>query len=134
MSNLMAPALGLLRSGKRPLNLGTKFRLVCLLVLLIAAGNVIYLNSVLNRVDGVAETVNIAGKLRFHTDSRDLDSTELKFDIKDKCDWRLVPVLADLRRFSRPFIHSVTEPDGTVFEMETGPGTEGWTPIEAMSP
>jgi hypothetical protein len=77
---------------------------------------------------------NIAGKLRFHTDSRDLDSTELKFDIKDKCDWRLVPVLADLRRFSRPFIHSVTEPDGTVFEMETGPGTESWTPIEAMSP
>lgn len=76
----------------------------------------------------------IAGKLRFHTDSRDLDSTELKFDIKDRCDWRLVPVLADLRRFSRPFIHSVTEPDGTVFEMETGPGTESWTPIEAMSP
>jgi hypothetical protein len=77
---------------------------------------------------------NIAGKLRFHTDSRDLDSTELKFDIKDRCDWRLVPVLADLRRFSRPFIHSVTEPDGTVFEMETGPGTESWTAIEAMSP
>jgi hypothetical protein len=77
---------------------------------------------------------NIAGKLRFHTDSRELDSTELKFDIKDKCDWRLVPVLADLRRFSRPFVHSVTEPDGTVFEMETGPGTESWTPIEAMSP
>jgi hypothetical protein len=77
---------------------------------------------------------NIAGKLRFHTDSRDLDSTELKFDIKDRCDWKLVPVLADLRRFSRPFVHSVTEPDGTVFEMETGPGTESWTPIEAMSP
>ena len=76
----------------------------------------------------------IAGKLRFHTDSRDLDSTELKFDIKDKCDWRLVPVLADLRRFSKPFVHSVTEPDGTVFEMETGPGTESWTPLEAMSP
>ena len=77
---------------------------------------------------------NIAGKLRFHTDSRDLDSTELKFDVKDRCDWKLVPVLADLRRFSRPFVHSVTEPDGTVFEMETGPGTENWTPIEAMSP
>jgi hypothetical protein len=77
---------------------------------------------------------NIGGKLRFHTDSRDLDSTELKFDIKDKCDWKLVPVLADLRRFSRPFVHSVTEPDGTVFEMETGPGTENWTPIEAISP
>ena len=77
---------------------------------------------------------NIAGKLRLHTDSRDLDSTELKFDIKDRCDWKLVPVLADLRRFSKPFVHSVTEPDGAVFEMETGPGTENWTPIEQMSP
>jgi membrane peptidoglycan carboxypeptidase len=28
----------------------------------------------------------------------------------------------------------VTEPDGKVFEMETGPGTSAWTPIEAMSP
>lgn len=77
---------------------------------------------------------SIAGKLRFQTDSRDLDSTELKFDIKDRCDWKLVPVLADLRRFSRPFLHSVTEPDGSVFEMQTGPGTENWTSIEEMSP
>lgn len=76
----------------------------------------------------------IAGKLRFQTDSRDLDKTELKVDFTDRCDFQLVPVMADLSRFAKPFVHSVTEPDGTVFEMETGPGTPNWTPIEAMSP
>jgi len=45
-----------------------------------------------------------------------------------------VPVIADLSRFGKPFTHTVTEPDGTEFEMETGPGTDNWTPIEAMSP
>jgi hypothetical protein len=77
---------------------------------------------------------NIAGKLLFHTDSRELDKTELKINFSDKCDFQVVPVIADLSRFARPFVHSVTEPDGTVFEMETGPGTPNWTSIEAMSP
>jgi hypothetical protein len=76
----------------------------------------------------------IGGKLRFQVDSRELDKTELKFDIKDHCEFTVVPVIADLSRFGKPFIHTVTEPDGTEFEMETGPGTENWTPIEAMSP
>ncbi|HEX2675357.1 MAG TPA: biosynthetic peptidoglycan transglycosylase, partial [Polyangiales bacterium] len=30
--------------------------------------------------------------------------------------------------------HSVVEPDDTVFDMETGPGTEAWTYIEDISP
>jgi hypothetical protein len=77
---------------------------------------------------------SIAGKFRFQTDSRDLDKTQLNVDITDRCDFVAVPVIADLSRFARPFLHSVTEPDGTTFEMETGPGTDNWTPIEAMSP
>jgi hypothetical protein len=76
----------------------------------------------------------IAGKLRFQTDSRELDKTVLSVDITDRCSFEVVPVLADLSRFAGPFAHSVTEPDGTVFEMETGPGTDNWTPIEQMSP
>jgi hypothetical protein len=75
-----------------------------------------------------------AGHLRFQTDSRDLDQTQLKVDVVDHCDFQIVPVIADLSRFSRPFTHSVTEPDGTTFEMETGPGTDNWTSIENMSP
>ncbi|MET0388598.1 MAG: biosynthetic peptidoglycan transglycosylase [Polyangiales bacterium] len=77
---------------------------------------------------------NIAGKLRFQTDSRELDKTVLDFGVTDRCQFELVPVMADLSKFARPFTHSVTEPDGTLFEMETGPGTENWTAIEAMSP
>jgi len=76
----------------------------------------------------------IAGKFRFQTDSRDLDKTQLNVDITDRCDFVAVPVIADLSRFARPFTHSVTEPDGTAFEMETGPGTDNWAPIEAISP
>lgn len=76
----------------------------------------------------------IGGKLRFQTDSRELDKTAFEVKISDKCQWELVPVLADLSKFSKPFVHVVTEPDGNVIEMETGPGTENWTPLEAMSP
>jgi hypothetical protein len=75
-----------------------------------------------------------AGHLRFQTDSRELDQTALKVDVIDHCDFQIVPVIADLSRFSRPFTHSVTEPDGSTFEMETGPGTDNWTSIESMSP
>jgi hypothetical protein len=77
---------------------------------------------------------NIAGRLRFQADSRELDKTVLDVDIKDRCDFVVVPLIADLSRFSGPFLHSVTEPDGKVFELETGPGTSAWTPIEAISP
>jgi hypothetical protein len=76
----------------------------------------------------------IGAKFRFQTDSRDLDKTVLDVDIKDRCNWLVVPVIADLSRFSGPFTHTVTEPDGKVFELETGPSTAAWTPIEAMSP
>ena len=31
-------------------------------------------------------------------------------------------------------MHRALEPDGTVFEMETGPGTAAWTPIALISP
>jgi len=77
---------------------------------------------------------NIGGRLRFQADSRDLEKVVLDVDIKDRCDFLVVPLVADLSRFSGPFLHSVTEPDGKVFELETGPGTNAWTPIEAMSP
>ncbi len=79
-------------------------------------------------------TGNISGHLLAKVDSRDLDKTVLKVDVTDKCDFVSVPAIADLRRFHEPFTHSVEEPDGTVFQMETGPGTDAWTPITAISP
>jgi membrane peptidoglycan carboxypeptidase len=69
-----------------------------------------------------------------HVDATDLDATKVDFDVQDKCQFGALPPLLDLGRFMRPFAHQVQEPDGTLFEMETGPGTPNWTPIEYVSP
>lgn len=76
----------------------------------------------------------IGGQFRLRLDSRQLEETELSVKAQDHCQFETVPVIADLRRFGKPFVHSVLEPDDSVFEMETGPGTEAWTDIEQISP
>ena len=76
----------------------------------------------------------LSGHLRLKLDSRELDKTELEIAPSDHCDFVAVPAMADLRRFREPFTHSVVEPDGTLFEMETGPGTANWTSLEDISP
>ena len=76
----------------------------------------------------------LSGKLKLRLDSRKLDDTVLDLNVEDRCEFVTVPAMADLRRFHMPFTHSVLEPDGTEFQMETGPGTPNWTYIEDMSP
>jgi hypothetical protein len=76
----------------------------------------------------------LSGEFRLRLDSRQLALAELKVDPKDQCQFETVPVMADLRRFGQPFVHSVLEPDDSVFEMTTGPGTPAWTDIEDISP
>ena len=76
----------------------------------------------------------IAAKVTLHVDAEALDATVVDFDIADKCRFLSVPELLDPKRFERPFVHTVFESDGTVFEMETGPGSAAWTPIELISP
>jgi len=91
--------------------------------------------------DGVLDdlaTVELKGdikaKVEMHVDSADLDATKLDFDFDDKCKFVTLPEAMNLARFERPFVHRVLEPDDTVFEMETGPGTPAWTPMELISP
>lgn len=67
-------------------------------------------------------------------DSRAYDDTRLSIRVADRCEFRTVPAIADLRRFRMPFVHYVLEPDGSVLEMEMGPGTAGWTYLEEVSP
>jgi membrane peptidoglycan carboxypeptidase len=43
-------------------------------------------------------------------------------------------VIADLRRFEGPFLHRVVEPDGSVFEMMAGPGSDNWISIHEIHP
>lgn len=76
----------------------------------------------------------IGARARAHIDSRDLDASTLDIRVADGCQFETAPALADVRRFQAPFTHRVVEPDGTIFEMETGPGTVNWTPIREMSP
>lgn len=76
----------------------------------------------------------IRGRLHLALDSQDLDATELEVNVDDHCEVRRVPPLAEVRRFRQPFVHSVTEPDGEVFRMQTGPGSRNWTYLEDISP
>lgn len=76
----------------------------------------------------------IGGTLRLALDSSVLDDTRLDLRVANGCRFEEVPVVADLRRFEGPFLHRVTEPDGSVFEMMAGPGSENWFPIAEISP
>ncbi|HJL05168.1 MAG TPA: transglycosylase domain-containing protein [Polyangiaceae bacterium LLY-WYZ-15_(1-7)] len=90
--------------------------------------------------DLLAETADfhwrgrIGGRLRFAIDSEQLDETELRVRVADGCEFLAVPAMADLRRVQAPFLHRVQEPDGTVFEMTTGPGSANWVSIYGISP
>ncbi len=88
----------------------------------------------LDDVAGFSFQGSIGGRLEAHVDSRDLNGTRLAIRIADGCQFVTVPAMADLRRVEGPFLYSVAEPDGTVFQMTTGPGTSAWTAIADISP
>lgn len=74
------------------------------------------------------------GVINAKIDSRELDKSLLNISTQDNCVFLNVPAIADLRRFHLPFVHQVIEPDGSVFQMETGPGTTNWSYLEEISP
>lgn len=76
----------------------------------------------------------IAGGVALQIDSERLAETKLDIAVTDRCGFVTVPAIVDLRRFRLPFVHTVLEPDGTVVELETGPGTTTWTYLEDVSP
>lgn len=76
----------------------------------------------------------IGGRVVARIDSRELGETDLDIDVADGCRFDTVPSAADLRRVQGPFSHRVREPDGSWFEMTTGPGTGNWTSIYSISP
>lgn len=67
-------------------------------------------------------------------DSRDLESTELSFRVRNLCTFERWPKWVRVERFQEPFRHRAVEPDDTVFQMRTGPGTENWVAFEDISP
>ena len=63
-----------------------------------------------------------------------LEETVLQMHVANGCRFETVPAMADLRRVRGSFLHRVQEPDGSVFEMTSGPGSANWVPISAISP
>lgn len=88
----------------------------------------------LDDLASVRLTGDIAAKLEVLVDAANLDETKLDFDFQDKCRFVSLPEAMTTQRFAGAFTHRVLEPDGTMFELETGPGTAAWTPIELISP
>jgi Transglycosylase/Domain of Unknown Function (DUF748) len=91
-------------------------------------------DGLLDELSAIELKGEIGAKVTVHVDSADLDSTKLDFDFADKCKFVTLPDAMSISRFERPFVHRVLEPDESLFEMETGPGTPAWTPIEQISP
>ncbi|MCA9582539.1 MAG: transglycosylase domain-containing protein, partial [Myxococcales bacterium] len=77
---------------------------------------------------------SLAGSLTLSLDSRNLDDLDLKLRVADGCNFVEVPLVADLRRVSVPFVHKVREPNDEWFEMEAGPGSANWVPLQDISP
>jgi hypothetical protein len=78
-----------------------------------------------------AGTLSLTGRLRF--DPRRPGDFLLDYQASNDCRVTSVPLNIDVARFRAPFRRKVYAPDGKLVEVETGPGTPGWTPLGAMS-
>ncbi|MGB5546177.1 MAG: transglycosylase domain-containing protein [Polyangiales bacterium] len=67
-------------------------------------------------------------------DSRELEATELLIRVRNLCQFERTPRWVRVERFQEPFRHRAIEPDETVFEMRTGPGTPNWVAFADISP
>ncbi len=67
-------------------------------------------------------------------DSRELEATELSIRVRNLCQFEKTPRWVRVERFHGPFRHRAIEPDDTVFEMRTGPGTPNWVAFPDISP
>jgi hypothetical protein len=66
-------------------------------------------------------------------DSRELETTELTIRVRNLCQFETTPGWVRVERFQEPFRHRAVEPDESVFEMRTGPGTAYWVAFADIS-
>jgi hypothetical protein len=71
---------------------------------------------------------------RISLDSRDLEASDLSIRVRNLCHFERVPNWVRVERFRQPFQHRALEPDESVFEMQTGPGTANWVAFADTSP
>jgi hypothetical protein len=77
-------------------------------------------------------TFGAAGRLALDTSA--LDDLELAYQFDDRCHFVDVPKSIERDHFRKPFMHRIVKPDGSEAEVETGPDSPNWTPIELISP
>jgi hypothetical protein len=77
---------------------------------------------------------NWSALTRISLDSRELEVTELSIRVRNLCQFEKTPRWVRVERFQETFRHRAIEPDETVFEMRTGPGTRNWVPFTEISP
>jgi len=89
---------------------------------------------VIGPLKGFSWTGTWGGIATLSLDSRDLEATEMRIRVRDLCEFVRVPRWVRVERFQEPFRHTVVEPDESVFELVTGPGTDPWVPLADVSP
>lgn len=77
-------------------------------------------------------TFSARGRVAF--DTTQIGKLELDYDVGDACRMTEVPVALSRDRFARAFTYRAYHPDGTPYEVTTGPGTNAWTDLDAVSP
>ena len=77
-------------------------------------------------------TFGAEGRVAF--DSRSLDDLALDIRVRDGCRATAVPTALARDTLLHPFTHRIYLPDGSTEDELTGPGTDGYTPLDRISP
>lgn len=83
------------------------------------------------------EGLHLGGTFALETtvsmDTRVLADTKVTWDWDNKCSVSETPEAFDPARFREPFKHIVLDAKGEEMELETGPTTDSWVPLEEIS-
>lgn len=87
------------------------------------------------RLEGIQADGTLEWSLLFKLDTADMSTLEYEATpILRGFSVRTLGNYVKLSRVRGPFEHRVTEPDGTVYSFQTGPGSGNWTPYRDISP
>jgi monofunctional biosynthetic peptidoglycan transglycosylase len=67
-------------------------------------------------------------------DTKRLDQMRFGWDLANECRITATPAEIAPRRFSAGWVREVRGADGRTVQLDSGPGTPGWVPFEAISP
>jgi hypothetical protein len=77
-------------------------------------------------------TFGARGRIAF--DTTQINKLELEYTVDDGCRMTEVPAALSRSRFAHEFTYRAYHPDGTGFDVSTGPGTSAWTDLGGVSP